>query len=154
MAKTPSTLKNTAKTSVRSVTPEGTQESKVKPAAIRTRAKTALIHRGAISLPKIAINREMTPLTRANTPSSRTIKKEKRIGELKARNPTMRERMAPVISQPLSLVCIDLFRSCKGLVLGRQGDICRRTSLTGSKGRRFRTRLSTSFVLTHDGAKF
>jgi hypothetical protein len=52
----------------------------------------------------MAIKREIAPLTKANTPRSCTMRKEKNSGELRARSPTKRERTAPVISQPRLLL--------------------------------------------------
>jgi hypothetical protein len=54
----------------------------------------------------MAIKREITPLTKAKIPRNRTMRREKSSGELIARRPTMRERMAPVISQARLLLFI------------------------------------------------
>src|SRR5215470_12854339 len=78
---------------------------------MRIRAKSALKPRGATSLPKMARNREIRPLAKANAPRSCTIKTEKRSGELKATSPTKIERIALAISQPrLFLVILEFSR--------------------------------------------
>jgi hypothetical protein len=54
----------------------------------------------------MAMNREITPLTKANTPRSCTMRKENSSGELRATSPTMIERTEPLISQPRLLLFI------------------------------------------------
>src|SRR4029077_20270969 len=108
MPKMPSTVRYVAKISVIRFKPERTQERRATPAPMRIRAKSALKPRGATSLPKMARNREIKPLAKANAPRSCTIKREKRNEALKATSPTKRERIALAISQPrLFLVIIE-----------------------------------------------